>query len=299
MRQTGDSLVAALDENKYLCLNNLHVLVPKVKKMDARYILGVLNSKLLNWYYQSLNPEAGEALAEVKRTNVAALPIRDIDFSKRNDCREHDTLVRMVNKLLEAKKKDVLPVLVKAIAHSQRVPCNLAHYLHKDFAAAVKPEILIDDVQRVGFVHEITVEPDGANLTLIASVAEQPDGGPRPMPVLRLAFKDGALRNFIYACWRRFLEEHSRQRKWTKGRKPEPVYPLLANTLEPLVYFSPDAADNLRAIRDLMKAVAEEAGGADLAAIESEIKRLDSEIDDRVCDLYELTPEERAILEPP
>ena len=33
--------------------------------------------------------------------------------------------------------------------------CHLAHYLQKDFAAAVKADILIDDVQRTGFVHEI------------------------------------------------------------------------------------------------------------------------------------------------
>ena len=297
MRQTGDSLIAALDEEQYLCLNNLHVLVPTAEKMDARFMLGILNSRLLNWYYQSLNPEVGEALAEVKKTNVAALPIRAIDFSDAKGRREHDSLVRLVSKLLEAKKKHILPVLLKAIAHSQRTPCNIAHYLQKDFAAAVKADILIDDVQRTGFVHEITVKPEGRNLTLVASVAEKSDGEPRPLPVLRLAFKDDALREFIYACWRRFLGEHSRQKKWTKGKKPETVYPLLVNSLEPLIYFSPDAGDNLRAIRDLMKAVADEAGSADLAAIEAEIEKLDGEIDKRVYDLYELTPQEIKIVE--
>jgi hypothetical protein len=188
-------------------------------------------------------------------------------------------------------------VLHRLIAHSRnRAPCNLAHYLQTGFAAAVNPEILIDDVQRLGFVYEISIEPDGPNLTLTASVAEQPDADPRPLPVLRLSFQDAALRNFIHASWHQFLAEHSRQKKWTKGRKPEPIYPLLVYTLEPLVAFIPDPADNLRAIRDLMKAVAEEAGAADLAAIEAQITRLDREIDQRVCDLYGLTSEERAIL---
>ena len=58
---------------------------------------------------------------------------------------------------------------------------------------------------------------------------------------------------------------------------------------EPLVYFSASAGDNLRAIRDLMKSVAAEAGSADLAAIESEIKKLDTGIDQRVYELYGLT----------
>jgi hypothetical protein len=119
------------------------------------------------------------------------------------------------------------------------------------------------------------------------------------LPVLRLAFKDEALRQFIYASWRQFLNENSRKQKWTKGKKPEPIYPLLVNTLEPLVYFSSSAGDNLRAIRDLMKGVAEEAGSTDLAAIESEIKKLDAEIDQRVYELYSLTADEIKIVEGP
>jgi type I restriction-modification system DNA methylase subunit len=75
MRQTGDRLVTALDENQLLCLNNMHVIVPNSDVPSPLYLLGILNSKLLNWYYQTINPEKGEALAEVKRANVAALPI--------------------------------------------------------------------------------------------------------------------------------------------------------------------------------------------------------------------------------
>jgi hypothetical protein len=75
MRQTGDSLVAALDIKQFLCLNNMHVLVPKSENPHLGYLLALINSRLMNWYYHTLNPEVGEALAEVKRTNVAKLPI--------------------------------------------------------------------------------------------------------------------------------------------------------------------------------------------------------------------------------
>lgn len=117
------------------------------------------------------------------------------------------------------------------------------------------------------------------------------------MPILRLTFENDTLRQFIYASWRQFLNENSRKHKWTKGKRPEAIYPLLVNTLEPLVYFSGSAGDNLRAIKDLMKSVAKEAGRADLAAIESEIEKLDTEIDERVYELYDLTPDEIKIVE--
>lgn len=80
MRQTGDSLIGTLDTKQYLCLNNMHVLVPKENlSIEVKYFLGIINSNLLNWYYQTINPEKGEALAEVKKANVAQLPIRIAD----------------------------------------------------------------------------------------------------------------------------------------------------------------------------------------------------------------------------
>lgn len=89
MRQTGDRLVAALDREQHLCLNNMHVLVPTGGKVSTSFLLGLINSALLNWYYRTLNPEVGEALAEVKRANVAKLPIRDHDLNDRADKARH------------------------------------------------------------------------------------------------------------------------------------------------------------------------------------------------------------------
>lgn len=63
------------------------------------------------------------------------------------------------------------------------------------------------------------------------------------------------------------------------------------------MYFPTAAGDNLRAIRDLMKAVAAEAGSSDLAALETGIARLDREFDGRVYELYGLTTEKMQVVE--
>jgi len=105
MRQTGDSLVAAIDTAQYLCLNNMHVLVPKETDVSSFYCLGAINSRLLNWYYHSLNPEVGEALAEVKKTNVAKLPIRTIDLSDAEDAARHERMVGLVERMLTLHKR--------------------------------------------------------------------------------------------------------------------------------------------------------------------------------------------------
>jgi type I restriction-modification system DNA methylase subunit len=104
MRQTGDSIVATLDVEQYLCLNNMHVIVPKNIPYSIKYVLGVLDSKIVNWYYHSLNPEVGEALAEVKKTNVAKLPIRPINFSDLAEKAQHDKMVSLVERMLALQK---------------------------------------------------------------------------------------------------------------------------------------------------------------------------------------------------
>ena len=75
----------------------MHVIVPKFGTPSLRYLLALINSRLMNWYYQTLNPEVGEALAEVKRTNVARLPIR---LPQKTDRSRHDKLVALVDKML-------------------------------------------------------------------------------------------------------------------------------------------------------------------------------------------------------
>lgn len=79
IRQTGDSLIATLDDRQFICMNNLHVITLKKTNTSLKFILALLNSNLLNFYYQYLNPEKGEALAEVKKDNVEKLVIKGIE----------------------------------------------------------------------------------------------------------------------------------------------------------------------------------------------------------------------------
>lgn len=75
IRQTSDRLIATLDTNKFVCMKNMHVINLKDNNYSLKYILALLNSKLLDFYYETLNPEKGEALAEVKKENVEKLLI--------------------------------------------------------------------------------------------------------------------------------------------------------------------------------------------------------------------------------
>jgi len=103
IRQTGDSLVATLDKRKFIVRDNLYTVISET--YDPRYILGLLNSKLLNWYYQTvINPEKGEALAQVKRGHLARLPIADLHFTNQIAKVRHDRIIENVDSMLRLNK---------------------------------------------------------------------------------------------------------------------------------------------------------------------------------------------------
>ncbi len=79
-RQASDKIIGMHITNGFVMRNNTHILLNKIDvDLNLKYALSVFNSKLINYYYQLINPEKGEALAEVKAFHLENLPIIQID----------------------------------------------------------------------------------------------------------------------------------------------------------------------------------------------------------------------------
>lgn len=99
IRQTGDHLNATLDTRQFIVRDNLYTITSSKGDINLHYILGLINSKFLTWYYQNIiNPEKGEALAQVKRGHIAKLPIKLIESTQKY---LHDEIVKLVGQLLK------------------------------------------------------------------------------------------------------------------------------------------------------------------------------------------------------
>lgn len=92
MRQTGDKLVGALDTQGYLTMDTTHLIFDT--NIDIKFLLAVLNSKLLNWFHQAMTAEQGRAFAEIKIVNLKRLPIRNSSVEEQN------ALAIIVNEIL-------------------------------------------------------------------------------------------------------------------------------------------------------------------------------------------------------
>ncbi len=99
LRQTGDSLIAAYDDNNLLCLNNLHVGNLINENFNILYILAILNSKLINEYYKLISLETGRALAQLDIETIEEIPIK---YTK---MKNQKTIAEYVFKIIELKNK--------------------------------------------------------------------------------------------------------------------------------------------------------------------------------------------------
>ncbi len=108
IRQTGDSLIATLIGRGYVMRNNMHIILPKTGKLDLRYLLGLLNSRLFDFIYTTMNPEKGEALAEVKKQHVERLPIHIVRQDSASEVSLADKLIALVDNILQARKEAII-----------------------------------------------------------------------------------------------------------------------------------------------------------------------------------------------
>ena len=77
---------------------------------DDSYLLGILNSKLVDFVMHSISSTKQGGYFEYKPMYLAQLPIRPIDFNNPSEKAIHDKLVSLVDRMLELhKKKNSLP----------------------------------------------------------------------------------------------------------------------------------------------------------------------------------------------
>ena len=100
VRQTGDSIIAHCIGPDIICRDNLHICLPIDYKYDLRYCLGILNSKIMDFIYTFINPEKGEALAQVKKAHVEELYIAKASEDKQL------LMTKIVEHVLNAKKEN-------------------------------------------------------------------------------------------------------------------------------------------------------------------------------------------------
>jgi adenine-specific DNA-methyltransferase len=102
IRQTADRIVAAPDtEVGYYCIDSVNVaLLKEAFVPQLNFLVGLLNSALLNFYYREISQEGGRVLAQVKPQRIRCLPIPAASPA------QQQPVERLVERIMSAKQRD-------------------------------------------------------------------------------------------------------------------------------------------------------------------------------------------------
>jgi hypothetical protein len=98
----GDhALVVAYDDQQFYTFNSTNaILLRPGNRYSLKYILGLLNSLLLNWYYIVSYTNRSQLTVNISQTYLERLPIHRIDFSVPAEKDQHDRMVTLVDSML-------------------------------------------------------------------------------------------------------------------------------------------------------------------------------------------------------
>jgi type I restriction-modification system DNA methylase subunit len=99
VRQTGDSLICSYAKKGFIARDNLHIIISD--KIDLFLLLGIINSNLMDFIYTYINPEKGEALAQVKKHHIEMLPIKN-DFNEPQNYKYSKEIILNVHSLIKS-----------------------------------------------------------------------------------------------------------------------------------------------------------------------------------------------------
>ena len=101
LRQTSDSLICNLETGKRVNLNNIYNIGKKDENISLKYILAIMNSKLLNLIYQNIAQEKDRTFAEVKKVYLSKLPIKNVSSEEQQSFVIKTELMLSLNQQLQ------------------------------------------------------------------------------------------------------------------------------------------------------------------------------------------------------
>ena len=104
-RKTADRIIATYDPKGYYFEQTVHGTIPNRDFPDVKYILGILNSKLYEYYYKNVIHQSGTIFPQVRIGYLKKLPIYNINISNSTEKKYHDDIVGLVEVMLNLNNK--------------------------------------------------------------------------------------------------------------------------------------------------------------------------------------------------
>ncbi len=137
---SGDKIIATLDTEQYFALDTVNILYQVKQDFDIEYLLGLLNSKLINFWYGTQFKGI-----HVKLNELRQIPIKNISKVNQNKIKKSvEELLQLNKKLLEFKDKqtDQKAQLEKEI---QKLYTEIDEEVYKLYGITEEEKKIIED----------------------------------------------------------------------------------------------------------------------------------------------------------
>lgn len=250
------------------------------KQYEPKYVLAIINSKVLNFYFSIL---LGYEL-NVYPESLEQLPIYKIDFSNPVEKKKHDELAELVKKMISLNKQlNMIKIdFDRYLTEPIIAYANFKEYYNK---LEVKDKEALDKTSR-GTIKRVKVKEQDTWLTFKVDYFTRTDQTKEEfndIPVLRCQFENVSFRRFLLYAFQNY------KKRWGSGN----LLTIILNTPIPCFDKNPDKNKQTieKIMKEFLKAVEEK------ERLEKEVQQTDNTIDSRVYELYGLTPEEISIVE--
>jgi len=105
LRKTGSTITAALDTEQYFTEQTVYNLYqPFRSEIDLRYLLGAINSRLVQFYFSKKLVTNPQAYPYIKGIHVKSIPIHTIALSDSDHRKTHTQMAELVDTMLKLHK---------------------------------------------------------------------------------------------------------------------------------------------------------------------------------------------------
>lgn len=302
LRQTSPTIIASVDEKGYLNLNNvLNVVILNEDEIQYKYLLALLNSRIIDFMYKYFVPEDGKPFPEVKPVKIAELPIKSSSL----DCQERIAQLITDISTLNYQKIELIRIfstLVKNL-NQDKIIKKLKDYVNPSQAKyysinlAQTTRLIDDDVSCVP--RQYYVKKEDKNLTLSLRCENN-----AKIDIIRLNFDDEVLSSFFYILI--YLQVFNVVKRYRKEKNV--IETVLTDIKVPKS--GNNHSDDVKNIKNLMQMLDVEYEAMikdkypqspiqdlDLKKILDKIDEIDEMINQLIYQIYDLNDQEKNVVE--
>jgi len=273
----------AYDNRSFYTLTDTYVIVAKSNMVSLKYVLGILNSRLMNFFYRYITKLKRDGYMEYVARPLSEIPIKRADLNNPEEKTAHNAIVEDVDRMIELTEK------------RGALEMNFNRYISEPIIGDIKFRSIYDELSASereadkttrGTIRKVKVVEEGDLLRFLVNYSTTNNDKGREVKdhtVIRCRIANEAVRKFIFF----YVNQN-----WKSLGTGNLLSKILAGKI-PL--FSKNKSKNLiimgKITSEYLKAL------KIIADLDAQIAKTNSSLDSKIYDLYGLDNEERRLIE--